>query len=72
MSSTGSVKDVIVLASSKSLFEKNAKKAASKYKYKPRQVDGKGVDVPGVQVKIIFNLAHEKGVRPDKSCEGLG
>ena len=68
VSSTGSVKDVVVLGSSKSLFEKNAKKAAEKYKYKPRQVDGKGVDVPGIRQRIIFTLAHEKGVRPDKSC----
>ena len=49
----------IVIASTSKTFEKAATKAALKYKYKPRQVDGKGVDVPGVQVRIKFEIEGE-------------
>jgi len=59
VTSTGSVRDPIVLSSSSKTFEKAATKAALKYKYKPRQVDGKGVDVPGVQVRIAFEIEGE-------------
>ena len=32
------------------------KSVALKYKYKPRQVNGKPVDVDGVELRISFNL----------------
>ena len=56
VTSSGSVTDPQVTASSSSLFESSAKKAALKYKYKPRQVGGEPVDVPGVEVKITFEM----------------
>jgi len=59
VTSTGTVRDPFVLSSSSKTFEKAALKAALKYKYKPRQVDGKGVDVPGVSVKISFEIDGE-------------
>jgi len=59
VTSTGSVRDPFVLQSSSKTFEKAALKAAKKYKYKPRLVDGKGVDVPGVTVKISFEIDGE-------------
>ncbi len=59
VTSTGSVKNPVVLSSSSKTFEKAATKAALKYKYKPRQVDGKGVDVPGVSVRIAFEIEGE-------------
>lgn len=52
----GTVKDVRVVESSSSLFESAAVKAAEKFKYKPRIVDGEPVEVYGVQNLIRFEL----------------
>ncbi len=54
----GTVKDVKVIESepASSIFHKSAKRAASKFKYKPRVVDGKAIEVPGVRNLIRFKL----------------
>ena len=56
MTSAGTVRDAVVINSSSSMFERNAVKAALKYKYKPRQVGGKAVDVPDVAILISFQV----------------
>ncbi|MFT5573886.1 MAG: protein TonB [Cryomorphaceae bacterium] len=56
VTSSGSVRDPIVLESSSSMFESSAKKAALKYKYKARQVGGKSVDVSGVEIRVRFEM----------------
>jgi protein TonB len=56
VTTTGSVKDPIVLQSTSSLFERAAIRAVLKFKYKPRVVDGVPVDVPGVKTRISFQL----------------
>ena len=53
---TGAVKDVFVVESTSSLFERAAVEAAYKFKYKPRVIDGVPVEVPGVQNKITFEI----------------
>lgn len=53
----GTTSNVIVLESSHKMFERNAVKAAQKYKYKPRVVDGEPIPVTGVKVRIEFQLA---------------
>jgi periplasmic protein TonB len=53
---TGTVKDVTVVESSNSIFERAAVDAAYKFKYKPRVIDGEPVEVPGVRNKITFVL----------------
>ena len=53
---TGAVKDVFVVESTSSLFERAAVEAANKFKYKPRVIDGVPVEVPGVQNKITFEI----------------
>ncbi len=53
---TGTTRDVSVVESTSSLFEKAAMAAALKFKYKPRVVDGEAIEVPGVQNKITFKL----------------
>jgi len=53
VTSAGTTKDAVVISSSSKMFERNAIKAALKYKYKPRQVGGKAVDVPNVGILII-------------------
>jgi len=56
VTAAGTTKDAVVINSSSSMFERNAIKAALKYKYKPRQVGGKAVDVPGVSILISFKV----------------
>jgi len=38
------------------VFDKSALRAASKFKYKPKVIDGEPVETAGVQNKIIFEL----------------
>jgi len=54
----GTVKDIKVVESKPdtTIFHKAAIKAAEKFKYKPRVVDGQAVDVTGVKNKITFRL----------------
>ncbi|MBX2848282.1 MAG: energy transducer TonB [Acidiferrobacterales bacterium] len=59
VTSAGTVRDPFVTASTSKTFERAATKAALKYKYKPRQLDGKPVDVPGVTVRIKFEIEGE-------------
>lgn len=54
----GGVIDVDVIDSQpKRIFDREAKKALSKWKYKPKIVDGKPVKQPGLTVKLDFSLA---------------
>ena len=52
----GSVKDPFVVKSASSLLERNALNSALKYKYKPRVINGKAVEVHGVRTAIKFRL----------------
>ncbi len=56
VTTTGTVKDPIVIQSTSSLFERAAIRAVLKFKYKPRVVDGVPVEVPGVKTRISFQL----------------
>jgi protein TonB len=56
VTTTGTVKDAIVLQSTSSLFERAATRAVLKFKYKPRVVDGIPVEVSGVKTRITFEL----------------
>jgi protein TonB len=38
------------------VFEKASIKAATKFKYKPRVVDGEAIEVAGVQNKFTYTL----------------
>ncbi len=54
----GTVKDpVIIEAKPKGYFERAAKKAVLRFKYKPTIIDGVAIDVPGVKNKITFRMA---------------
>ena len=57
VTSNGSVRDVSVVESTSTLFERAAMEAALKFKYKPRVIDGQPVEVPGVRNKISFEIA---------------
>ena len=57
VTTNGSVKDPIVVeASPEGIFDRAAMEAASKFKYKPRVVDGTATEVAGVQNKITFQI----------------
>lgn len=48
---------VVIEAEPKGYFERNAIKAAAKFKYKPKIINGKGQKVTGVRYRFSFNLA---------------
>ncbi len=56
VTTTGTVRDPIVMFSTSSLFERAATRAVLKFKYKPRVVDGIPVDVSGVKTRISFQI----------------
>jgi protein TonB len=56
VTSTGTVRDPIVVFSTSSLFDRAATRAVLKFKYKPRVVDGVPVEVPGVKTRITFKI----------------
>ncbi len=56
VTTTGTVKDPVVIFSTSSLFERAAIRAVLKFKYKPRVVDGVPVDVPNVKTRITFKI----------------
>jgi protein TonB len=56
VTTTGTVRDPIVIYSTSSLFDRAATQAVLKFKYKPRVVDGVPVDVPGVKTRITFKI----------------
>ena len=56
VTTTGTVRDPLVIFSTSSLFERAAIRAVLKFKYKPRVVDGVPVDVPGVKTRITFKI----------------
>jgi protein TonB len=54
---TGSVRDPFVVESDPAnVFDRSAVRAALKFKYKPRMVDGEPVEVSGVQNMITFKI----------------
>ena len=48
---------IVIEADPKGYFERAATKAAQKFKYKPKVVNGKGQKVTGVRYKFTFDLA---------------
>jgi len=56
VTTTGTVRDPLVMFSTSSLFERAATIAVLKFKYKPRVVDGVPVDVPNVKTRITFKI----------------
>ncbi len=52
----GTVVDARVIESTNSVFNRAAIKAALKFKYKPKVVDGEPIDVAGVLHKISFEM----------------
>lgn len=57
VTTTGATKDVFAVdCEPAGYFERTSVKAALKFKYKPRVLDGEPIEVPGVQNRFIFEL----------------
>jgi protein TonB len=56
ISTAGSVRDAVAVKSSHALFERNAIRAVSKWKYQPQLRDGKPAEAPGQQVVVRFKM----------------
>jgi protein TonB len=56
VTASGGVRDIVVVESSDAMFEQAAIDAATKFRYKPRVVDGEPIEVAGVQNRITFRL----------------
>ena len=60
VTTTGAIRDPYVETESdcspKGIFERASLKAAAKFKYKPRVVDGQAIEVAGVQNKFTYEL----------------
>lgn len=58
---TGAVRDAVVLEAKPSgVFERAALNAVAKFKYKPRIVDGRPVESPGVRNRIAFEISDDE------------
>ena len=55
----GTTEDIVIADCPEKVFQRASIKAAGKFKYKPRVVDGTAVRVPGVQNRFIFEMAKE-------------
>ncbi len=56
----GTTRDgIVVEAQPEKIFDKAALKSASRYKYKPRVINGRAVEVPGVRTRITFEIDHD-------------
>ncbi|MCP5331534.1 MAG: TonB family protein [Pseudomonadales bacterium] len=54
---TGGVRDVVVVdAEPQGIFDSSSIRAAEKFKFQPKVVDGKGVEVPNVQYVFRYQL----------------
>ena len=56
----GTTRDgIVVEAQPEKIFDKAALKSASRYKYKPRVINGRAVEVPGVRTRITFKIDND-------------
>jgi len=56
---TGETRDVSVVDCPQQVFASSSVKAAKKFKYKPKVVDGEPIEVPGVRNKFTFEMAKD-------------
>jgi len=56
----GTTKNIQVIESSHKMFERSAMKAAEKYKYRPRIIDGNPAEVEDISVRIEFKIASSR------------
>ena len=52
----GTVSNIVVIESSHQVFESSAIRAATRFRYKPRVVDGVAIATPAVRTLLTFRL----------------
>ncbi|ACR12525.1 energy transducer TonB [Teredinibacter turnerae] len=57
---TGETRDISVVDCPDSVFASASVKAAEKFKYKPKVIDGEPIEVPGVRNRFTFQMAKDK------------
>ncbi len=53
---TGETKDIKIADCPQTIFAKTSMKAAAKFKYKPKVIDGDAIEVPGVRNRFTFKI----------------
>ena len=56
VTTTGTVRNPVVIQSTSSLFDRAAIQAVLKFKYKPGDVEGVPVEIPNVKARITFSI----------------
>lgn len=56
---TGETRDIKVVDCPESVFASSSIRAAEKFKYKPKVIDGEAIEVPGVRNRFIFKIGQE-------------
>ena len=59
VTTTGETRSVTVVDCPQEIFAEVSVKAAKKFKYKPKVVDGTPIEVPGVRNRFTFEMAKE-------------
>ncbi|PCK08223.1 MAG: energy transducer TonB [Alteromonadaceae bacterium] len=56
VTTTGETRDVVVVDCPQKIFARSSVKAAGKFKYKPKVIDGEPIEVPGVRNRFTFQM----------------
>lgn len=56
---TGETKDITVVDCPDTIFSRASVKAAEKFKYKPKVIDGEPIEVPGVRNRFTYEMAKD-------------
>ncbi len=56
VTTTGAVRDPVVVESTNRVFNKSAIEAALRFKYRPRVIDGVAVETPGMMNRFTFEM----------------
>ncbi|WP_086933927.1 energy transducer TonB [Agarilytica rhodophyticola] len=56
---TGETRDIVVVDCPNKIFSSSSVKAAAKFKYKPKVIDGEAIEVPGVRNRFTFQMGQQ-------------
>jgi len=61
VNTSGSPFNINAYSCTHSMFERESVRATSKFKYRPKIVDGNAVEMRGVETKITYRVTDERG-----------
>lgn len=56
---TGETRDIVVVDCPQKVFASASVKAAAKFKYKPKVIDGEAIEVPGVRNRFTYQMGQD-------------